>query len=82
MDDTGGGFVVGWGTLALINAALAQTKNRSRLGWFLLSLFFGPVATLAILLIGTGGRRRERFMNGPAGASGVSRTTRSWTDNQ
>jgi len=55
MDDTGGGFVVGWGTLALINAALAQTKNRSRLGWFLLSLFFGPVATLAILLVGRAG---------------------------
>ena len=51
MDDTGGGFVVGWGTLALINAALAQTKNRSRLAWFLLSMFFGPIATLAILLV-------------------------------
>jgi len=54
MNDTGfgGGYFVGWGTLALINAALAQTKNRSRLGWFLLSLFCGPVATLAILLVG------------------------------
>ena len=40
MDRTGydGGYVVGWGTLALINATLAQTKNRSRVGWFLLSL--------------------------------------------
>jgi hypothetical protein len=47
----GGEQIVGWGTLALINAALAQTKNRSRLGWFLLSLFFGPLATLAILLV-------------------------------
>ena len=51
MDRTGydGGYVVGWGTLALINAALAQTKNRSRLAWFLLSMFFGPIATLASL---------------------------------
>jgi len=48
----GGEYFVGWGTLALINAALAQTKNRSRLGWFVLSLFFGPLATLAILLVG------------------------------
>jgi len=53
MDNTGfgGEYFVGWGTLALINGALAQTKNRSRLGWFLLSLFFGPLATLAILLL-------------------------------
>jgi len=53
MDNTGfgGEYFVGWGTLALINAALAQTKNRRRLGWFLLSLFFGPLATLAILLL-------------------------------
>ena len=53
MDSTGfgGEYFVGWGTLALINAALAQTKNRSRLAWFLLSLFFGPLTTLAILLL-------------------------------
>lgn len=30
-------FVVGWGTLALINANLAQAKRRSGLGWFTLS---------------------------------------------
>jgi hypothetical protein len=46
------GYAVGWCTLALINAALAQTKNRSRLGWFALSLFLGPFATLAVLLVG------------------------------
>ena len=27
-------FFVGWGTLAMINAGLAQGKNRSGLGWF------------------------------------------------
>jgi biotin transporter BioY len=48
----GGGYIVAWGTLALINAALAQTKNRSRIGWFLLSMLLGPLATLAILLVG------------------------------
>lgn len=31
-------YVVGWGTLALINAGLAQGKNRTGLNWFLLSL--------------------------------------------
>lgn len=44
-------YAVGWGTLALINAALAQTKNRSPLAWFLVSLFLGPIATLAIVLV-------------------------------
>jgi hypothetical protein len=42
-------WVAGWGTLALINAGLAQGKNRSGLIWFLLSLFFGPLATLVLV---------------------------------
>ena len=41
----------GWGTLALINAALAQGKNRSGLLWFLLSLPLGPFATLLLVLL-------------------------------
>jgi hypothetical protein len=44
-------FFVGIGTLALINAGLAETKSRSRLGWFLLSLLLGPVATLLIVTL-------------------------------
>ncbi|HKT28180.1 antitermination protein NusB [Dyella sp.] len=44
-------WFVGWGTLALINAGLAQGKNRSGLLWFLLSLLFGPLVTLAIVLM-------------------------------
>lgn len=32
-------YYVGWGTLALINAGLAQGKNRLGLGWFLASLY-------------------------------------------
>lgn len=31
------GFTVGWGTLSLINAALAQTKDRSGLLWWFIS---------------------------------------------
>ena len=46
------GYYVGWGTLALINAGLAQSKNRSGLIWFLVSLFFGPLATLVLVLLG------------------------------
>jgi len=44
-------YAVGWGTLALINAGLAQSKNRSGLNWFLISLLLGPVATFLIVAI-------------------------------
>ena len=44
-------YVVGWGTLALINAGLAQGKGRSGLTWCLISLLLGPVATLAIVAL-------------------------------
>ena len=40
---------IGWGTLALINAGLAQSKNRSGLAWFLLSIFLGPLATFFLV---------------------------------
>jgi hypothetical protein len=42
---------VGWGTLSLINAGLAQGKNRSGLLWFLISLLLGPIATFLIVLL-------------------------------
>jgi len=45
----GNRYVVGWGTLALINAGLAQGKNRSGLNWFLLSLLLGPIGTVLLL---------------------------------
>lgn len=48
----GNQFYVGWGTLMLINAVLAQSKNRSGLAWFFISLFLGPFATLIIALLG------------------------------
>lgn len=44
-------YYLGWGTLALINAGLAQSKNRSGLGWFLASLLLGPVATFLIVIL-------------------------------
>jgi len=46
----GRSYVVGWGTLALINAGLAQSKGRSRMAWFLVSLLLGPIATLIIVV--------------------------------
>lgn len=44
-------YFVGWGTLALINAGLAQGKGRRGWVWFTLSLFFGPLATLGLVLM-------------------------------
>lgn len=44
-------FYVGWGTLSLINAGLAQSKNRSGLLWWVASLFLGPLATLLIVIL-------------------------------
>ncbi|HEY3246370.1 MAG TPA: hypothetical protein VGM03_23745 [Phycisphaerae bacterium] len=42
---------VGWGTLSLLNAGLAQAKNRSGLAWWLVSLLLGPIATLLLVLL-------------------------------
>ena len=47
----GPGYFVGWGTLSLINAGLAQSKNRSGLLWWFISLFIGPLATLLIVVL-------------------------------
>lgn len=42
-------YAVGLGTLALLNAGLAQSKRRSGLAWFLLSLLLGPIATFFLV---------------------------------
>jgi hypothetical protein len=45
------GYVVGWGTLALITSGIAQGKNRSGLWWFLLGLLGGPITLFVLLLL-------------------------------
>ena len=45
------GYALGWGTLSLINAGLAQSKNHSGLVWWLLSLLLGPIATFLIVAV-------------------------------
>jgi hypothetical protein len=47
--ESGGPYVVGWFTLAIINAGLAQSKHRSGLNWFLVSLLLGPIATFVLV---------------------------------
>ncbi len=44
-------YFIGWGTLSLINAGLAQSKGRSGLLWWLISIVLGPVATLLIVVL-------------------------------
>ena len=44
-------FFVGWGTLSLINAGLAQAKGRSGFMWWLASLLLGPIATFLIVFL-------------------------------
>ena len=44
-------FFVGWGTLSLINAGLAQSKGRSGLVWWIVSLLLGPIATFLIVVL-------------------------------
>ena len=48
------GYFAGWGTLAMINAGLAQSKNRSGLIWFLVSIPLGPIATFLLITVFSG----------------------------
>jgi hypothetical protein len=41
-------YILGWGTLALINAALANFDNRSPLAYLIGSIFLGPILTVAL----------------------------------
>lgn len=45
-----GEYAVGWFTLSLINAGLAQSKGRSGLNWWFLSLLLGPICTFIIVV--------------------------------
>jgi len=46
-----GGYAVGWLTLSFINSAIAQSKNRSGILWWFLSLLLGPVATAILAIV-------------------------------
>ncbi len=44
-------YAIGWGTLALLNAGLAQVKRQSGLLWGFLSLLLGPIATFLLVTV-------------------------------
>jgi len=52
-------YAVGWGTLALINAGLTQSKKRSGLAWFLLSLLLGPIATFFVVILDPAAKKKK-----------------------
>jgi hypothetical protein len=47
--DESRGYAVGWFTLALLNAGLAQSKGRRGLTWGLISILLGPIATFILV---------------------------------
>ena len=58
-----------WFTVAMINAGLAEQKNRSRWNWFLLSILLGPIATAIIVI-----RPAHDPVLPPAGPHGAGKT--------
>ena len=54
-------YAVGWGSLALINANIAQLKGRSGLAWFFGSLLAGPIVTFLLAVMD-----RKPTLNSPA----------------
>jgi len=42
------GYALGWGSLALINASIANVDGRSPLKYFIGSLFLGPIVTIVL----------------------------------
>ena len=59
MQDQYVSFSAAWFSLSLINAGLAQSKQRSGLNWWLVSLLLGPLATLLIVAWPPGSGRTE-----------------------
>jgi hypothetical protein len=47
-------FAVGWFTLSLVIAGIAQGKGRSGLAWWLLGVLLGPIALLILLFLNHG----------------------------
>lgn len=68
--EVGRSYAVGWGTLALINAGLAQSKGRSRLAWFLASLLSGPIATFIVVVTDESAPKVPGDQPGADGSSG------------
>ncbi|WP_053353847.1 hypothetical protein [Leucobacter musarum] len=71
-----------WFSLALVNAGLAEQKNRSRWNWFLLSLILGPIATALIVVWERPETRSESFIDAFARYRAAKRAERASRQSQ
>ncbi len=46
-----GEYLLVLGTLALLNAGLAQSKGQNEITWLMLSLLIGPIATFILVFV-------------------------------
>ncbi|PYD02308.1 hypothetical protein [Microbacterium sp.] len=61
---TAGGTV--WFSIALVISALAGMQGRTKLGWFVLGMIFGPLALLLLVFLIQPSAAREEL---PAGSA-------------
>lgn len=47
------GFAMGWGSLAMVNGAIAEFKGRSPVFWSFISLIGGPLCTFYLVYFAT-----------------------------
>jgi hypothetical protein len=50
-DSTEHVYAVGWATLSLIGAGIAQGKNRSGPGWFFATALLGPIGIFLLVTL-------------------------------
>ncbi len=63
-------YILGWGTLALINGALANIGGRSPLAYLVGSLLFGPLLTFFLATTKFDPEKGTTFVNLVHGVSG------------
>lgn len=66
-------YALGWGSLALVNAALANAAGRGPLKYFLGSLFLGPIITIILAATYQDSQGRLRLSELWKGDQGTSR---------
>ena len=44
-------YAIGWGTLSMLGAGIAQGKNRSGLAWFLVTALLGPIGIFLLVAL-------------------------------
>ncbi len=54
-------YALGWGSLAIVNGAIANASGRGSLKYFLGSLFLGPIITIILAATYEDSQGRLRF---------------------